>query len=181
MRPNGSTPKTAEATQSWGRVTSMARWIARRKKTAPATPRVSVVMPVYNAETTLAECLTRLFQSTWEDFEVVLVDDGSTDQTRAIADNFPLRVVPTSGRVGPAAARNLGARVADGEVVFFIDSDVMVRADTLSRLMERYGSETVRVRAAKPEPPLPLAIQEIAVEVTQERAVDDDEDEGSAG
>jgi dihydroneopterin aldolase len=46
------------------------------------------------------------------------------------------------------------------------------------RLMERYGSETVRVRVAKPEPPLPLAIQEIAVEVTQERAVDDD-DEGS--
>jgi hypothetical protein len=46
--------------------------------------------------------------------------------------------------------------------------------------MERYGSETVRVRAAKPEPPLPLAIQEIAVEVTQERAVDED-DEGSDG
>jgi 7,8-dihydroneopterin aldolase/epimerase/oxygenase len=45
------------------------------------------------------------------------------------------------------------------------------------RLMERYGSETVRVRAAKPEPPLPLAIQEIAVEVTQERA--EDEEEGS--
>ena len=43
------------------------------------------------------------------------------------------------------------------------------------RLMERYGSESVRVRAAKPEPPLPLAIQEIAVEVTQERAVDDDD------
>ena len=47
------------------------------------------------------------------------------------------------------------------------------------RLMERYGSESVRVRAAKPEPPLPLAIQEIAVEVTQERPVDEDEDEGS--
>ena len=42
------------------------------------------------------------------------------------------------------------------------------------RLMERYGSEAVRVRAAKPEPPLPLAIQEIAVEITQERAVDED-------
>jgi dihydroneopterin aldolase len=47
------------------------------------------------------------------------------------------------------------------------------------RLMERYGSETVRVRAAKPEPPLPLAIQEIAVEVTQERAVDDEDDDRS--
>ena len=45
------------------------------------------------------------------------------------------------------------------------------------RLMERYGCESVRVRAAKPEPPLPLAIQEVAVEVTQERAVDEDEAE----
>jgi dihydroneopterin aldolase len=44
------------------------------------------------------------------------------------------------------------------------------------RLMERYGSDSVRVRAAKPEPPLPLAIQELAVEVTQERAVDDEDD-----
>lgn len=44
------------------------------------------------------------------------------------------------------------------------------------RLMERYGSESVRVRAAKPEPPLPLAIQEVAVEVTQERAVEEDEE-----
>ncbi len=44
------------------------------------------------------------------------------------------------------------------------------------RLMERYGSESVRVRAAKPEPPLPLAIQEVAVEVTQERAIEEDEE-----
>ena len=45
------------------------------------------------------------------------------------------------------------------------------------RLMAQYGCESVRVRAAKPEPPLPLAIQEVAVEVTQERAVEEDEDE----
>ena len=45
------------------------------------------------------------------------------------------------------------------------------------RLMERYGCESVRVRAAKPEPPLPLAIQEVAVEVTQERAGDEDSDQ----
>src|SRR3982751_1305124 len=48
------------------------------------------------------------------------------------------------------------------------------------RLMERYGCESVRVRAAKPEPPLPLAIQEVAVEVTQERAVEDGEDDAPA-
>jgi dihydroneopterin aldolase len=48
------------------------------------------------------------------------------------------------------------------------------------RLMERYGCESVRVRAAKPEPPLPLAIQEVAVEVVHERAAEGDEDEPEA-
>ncbi len=143
MRPNGNASKTSAASQSVGRVTSIARWLARRRFPARATPRLSVVMPVYNAEDTLAECLTRLFQSTWDDFEVVLVDDGCTDGTRAIASNFPVRVVPTTGRVGPAAARNLGARVAEGDVIFFIDSDVMVRTDTLARVMSRFAEGDV--------------------------------------
>jgi GT2 family glycosyltransferase len=95
-------------------------------------------MPVYNAETTLAECLTRLYKSAFGDFEVVIVDDGSTDGSRAIAAGFPVRIVPSPGRVGPAAARNLGARVADGEVIFFIDSDVMVQPDTLTRVAARF-------------------------------------------
>jgi GT2 family glycosyltransferase len=116
----------------------MARWLSRRRTPARTTPLLSVVMPVYNAESTLAECLSRVYQSTFEDFEFVLVDDGSTDQTRAIANNFPVRIVPTNGRVGPAAARNLGARVAEGEYVFFIDSDVMLRSDTLERLVVRF-------------------------------------------
>jgi dihydroneopterin aldolase len=49
------------------------------------------------------------------------------------------------------------------------------------RLIERYGSDTVTVRAAKPEPPLPLALQEVAVEVVQERAEDEEEEEGEEG
>jgi glycosyltransferase involved in cell wall biosynthesis len=121
----------------------MARWLARRRRPAGAHPRVSVVMPVYNAETTLAECLTRLYNSSFGDFEVVLVDDGSTDQTRVIARNFPVRIVNTSGRVGPAAARNLGARVAEGELLVFIDSDVMIRADTLGQVVERFATGDV--------------------------------------
>jgi len=91
-------------------------------------------MPVYNAEATLEECLARLGQSAFEDFEVIVVDDGSTDRSREIMGKFPVRVVPSSGRVGPAAARNLGAQVATGEYLFFIDSDVMVRPDTLGLL-----------------------------------------------
>jgi glycosyltransferase involved in cell wall biosynthesis len=116
----------------------MARWLARRRQPAGAKPRLSVVMPVYNAEGTLAECLTRLYKSAFGDFEVVIVDDGSTDGSRAIASSFPVRIVPTDGRVGPAAARNLGARVAEGDVIFFIDSDVMVQPDTLARVAARF-------------------------------------------
>jgi GT2 family glycosyltransferase len=134
MRPNGTIPSPSEAAHGWSRVTSMARWLARRRQPAGARPTISVVMPVFNAESTLAECLTRLCNSSFGDFEIVLVDDGSTDQSRAIAANFPLRIVPTPGRVGPAAARNVGARAAEGDVLFFIDSDVMVRPDTLARI-----------------------------------------------
>ena len=139
MRQSGSgSGSPAEAAPGWGRVTSMARWLARRRQPVGAHPRLSVVMPVYNAGTTLAECLTRLCSSGFSDFEIVLVDDGSTDQSRAIAANYPVRVVPTAGRIGPAAARNLGARAAEGEVIFFLDSDVMVRPDTLSRIVAAF-------------------------------------------
>jgi len=133
----------AEAARGWSRVTSMARWLARRREAAGARPRLSVVMPVYNAEATLAECLTRLSCSSFGDFEVVLVDDGSTDQSRAIAAGFPLRVVPTGGRIGPAAARNLGAGAAEGELLFFLDADVMVRPDTLSRIVAAFERDEI--------------------------------------
>src|SRR5262245_40790719 len=125
MRPNGNQAKEPGTRVS--RVTSMARWISRKRGgAAAALPKVSVVIPVYNGEATLKECLGHLFESRFRDFETIIVDDGSTDQSGAIAAAYPVRVIPTSGRVGPAAARNLGARMATGEVLFFIDSDVMV-------------------------------------------------------
>ncbi len=144
MRPNGNQAKTPEGAQGFKRVTSISRWLARKKPpVAQTSPRVSVVMPVYNAEATLAECLTRLYQSTFTDFETIMVDDGCTDSSCAIAANFPVRIVPSPGRVGPAVARNLGARVATGELLFFIDSDVMVRPDTLSLLAEGFENGDV--------------------------------------
>jgi GT2 family glycosyltransferase len=122
----------------------MARWLAKRRGGAvPSVTRISIVIPCYNAEATLAECLTRVFQSTFESFEVVIVDDGSTDRSRAIAQTFPVRVVPSPGRVGPAVARNIGARAAVGEILFFIDSDVMLRPDSLLRLADAFEDGTV--------------------------------------
>lgn len=138
---NTSGSDAANRATAPGRVTSMARWLARRRPAPGAGPAVSLVIPVYNAEKTLRECLSRVFASTARDFEVVIVDDGSTDSSASIAATFPARVVPTAGRVGPAAARNLGARVAEGQVLFFIDSDVMVRPDTIGRLTTRFEQQ----------------------------------------
>jgi GT2 family glycosyltransferase len=146
MRPNG-TPSSLSSAEPQGalrRVTSITRWLSRRRGPAPeAAPQISVVMPVYNAEATLEECLTHLGDSTFEEFEVIVVDDGSTDGSREIMGRFPVRVVPTSGRVGPAAARNLGAQVATGEYLFFIDSDVMVRPDSLRLLADGFAQDGV--------------------------------------
>src|SRR5262245_36867222 len=119
MRPNGAQapPSPEPAPGGVRRVTSIARWLSRRKASAvQQAPAVSVVMPVYNAEATLEECLTRIGQSTFEDFEVVVVDDGSTDHSAEILARFPVRVVPSPGRVGPAAARHRGAHVATGRI-----------------------------------------------------------------
>jgi GT2 family glycosyltransferase len=102
-----------------------------------------MIIPAYNAESTLAECLTRIFESTYEVLEVVLIDDGSTDGTREIAARFTVRLVSTEGRVGPAAARNLGARVAEGDILFFIDTDVMLRPDSIERLVRRFAAGDV--------------------------------------
>ncbi|HXJ35644.1 MAG TPA: glycosyltransferase family 2 protein [Candidatus Eisenbacteria bacterium] len=143
MRPNPDQTKASTQGRP-NRVTSMARWLSRKRGSAAATaPKVSVVIPVYNAETTLTECLTRLYESRFQDFEAIVVDDGSTDQSSTIAGTFPVRIVPTAGRVGPAAARNLGARMATGEVLFFIDSDVMVRPETLPLLAESFEAGDV--------------------------------------
>lgn len=108
--------------------------------TEPA-PRISVVMPVYNAENLLGECLAALRASTWSDYEVVVVDDSSTDRSREIAADYGCRVVPSGGRLGPAGARNKGVEAANGEIIFFIDSDVVVRPDTLTRLIAAFEDD----------------------------------------
>ena len=106
-----------------------------------ARPRISVVMPVYNAERLLGECLAAVNASTFRDYEIVVVDDSSTDKSREIAASYGARVVPSGGRLGPGRARNKGVEHARGDIVFFIDSDVVVRPDTLARLVTAFDRD----------------------------------------
>ncbi len=96
---------------------------------------VSVVIPAYQAAGHLARCLHALALSSVAPLETFVVDDGSTDGTRAVAAAYQVQVlVVGSGPRGPAVARNLGAARALGDVVLFLDADVAVHPDTVGRL-----------------------------------------------
>lgn len=100
-----------------------------------AWPRVSVVVASYNGGKTLRACLESLKDVQYPDYEVILVDDGSTDDTPSIAGDFPwVKTIRQENR-GLSAARNAGIEAATGEVVAFTDSDCRVDADWLKYLV----------------------------------------------
>jgi len=101
---------------------------------------LSVVVPVYNVEAYLAECLDSLLAQTWRELEVVVVDDGSTDSSGRIADEYAdrdarVRVVHTANG-GLGAARNEGLRHVTGEFLAFADSDDVVPASAYTVMAE---------------------------------------------
>jgi glycosyltransferase involved in cell wall biosynthesis len=85
-------------------------------------PRISVVVCAYNAEPTIRECLDAAVRLDYLNYEVVVVDDGSTDGTGDLARAYPVRLIQTENR-GLSSARNTGLAAADGEIVAYLDSD----------------------------------------------------------
>ncbi|HKO60829.1 MAG TPA: glycosyltransferase family 2 protein [Pyrinomonadaceae bacterium] len=97
-------------------------------------PEISVIVPVYNAGPHLRKCLEGLIGSDFPEFEVLVVDDASTDgDVTAESRAYGFECLRLDERAGPAAARNHGARYARGSILFFVDADIVVRKDTLSR------------------------------------------------
>lgn len=94
---------------------------------------VSVIIPVYNGGEQLQRCLSALTQTLYKSWECIVVDDGSTDDSVAVAQRFGATVINSSQQPqgGPAHARNSGAQVANGDVLFFIDADVLVQPGTM--------------------------------------------------
>lgn len=93
---------------------------------------VSVVVPNYNGARTLALCLRAALAQDHPPLEVIVADDCSTDDSVAIAESAGVRVVRTPRNGGCGVARNHGARHADGDVLFFVDSDVELAPDAIS-------------------------------------------------
>jgi glycosyltransferase involved in cell wall biosynthesis len=100
------------------------------------SPLFSIVIPVYNGGDLFKRCLAAIRQSSYTDWELVVVDDGSTDDSDLLAGQFGARVLNTKGRLGPAAARNLGAQAARGRYLYFIDADCELHPDTLANIAQ---------------------------------------------
>lgn len=105
---------------------------------------VSIVIPVYNASPHLAACLDHIRSLNPAPLECIVVDDGSTDDSAAIAELAGFKVLSCGHRRGPAFARNLGARSARGEILLFIDADVLVPPDGLARVLACFAERPTR-------------------------------------
>ncbi|MBS0659199.1 MAG: glycosyltransferase [Verrucomicrobia bacterium] len=102
----------------------------------PSYPKVSVIVCSYNGDSTLENCLESLMHVNYPNYEVVLVDDGSTDRTQEIAAKYEGRIVNIKQKnMGLSYARNVGARAATGDVFAYTDGDCMADPDWLYYLV----------------------------------------------
>lgn len=123
-------------------------------------PKVSVVVCSYNGARTLEACLTSLLQMDYPDYEVILVDDGSTDETPEIAEAFPKVIRIRQKNMGLSAARNVGLKCARGEVIAYTDSDCMADKDWLYYLVGTLTSgDFVAVGGPNVSPPAQSWVQ----------------------
>lgn len=94
-------------------------------------PLVSVIIPTYNSEKYIKRCINSVLCQSWLNFEVLVIDNGSGDNTLNILKNYKSNyeniTILNESRRGPSYARNLGLRKANGEFVVFVDSDELFR------------------------------------------------------
>ncbi len=102
-----------------------------------ALPTVSVIIPVKNRPKDISDCLRAISNVDYPEskLEVIVVDDGSSDNTTANIRKFDVRLIPQSVSKGPAACRNLGAGKAKGDILVFLDSDCVPHRDWLKQIV----------------------------------------------
>ena len=102
-------------------------------------PKISVTIPIYNTEATLPRCIDSVLKQTFQDFEIVLVDDGSPDGAGKIADSYAEAhsniLVVHKNNAGLAEARKSGVKAASGEYVVPLDSDDELPENALELLL----------------------------------------------
>lgn len=113
-------------------------------------PKVSVIVPIYNAEKTLIKCLDSIVAQTYSNIETILVDDGSCDGSKKICELYCLRYnnfrLISQENSGPSTARNNGIDNSNGKYVYFVDADDYIEhklVETMVKVAEDYSAEMV--------------------------------------
>ena len=111
--------------------------------------RLSIIVPVYNAEDYLDRCLVSILEQSFSSYEVILVDDGSDDSSPLICDRYSatdprFRTIHKKNG-GVSSARNAGLDIAKGEYVMFVDSDAALLPDSLEMMFENVTGEDIAV------------------------------------
>ena len=109
--------------------------------------KVSVIVPAYNATKTIDLCLKSILKQNFSDYEVIVVDDGSTDDTREKVKKYPVRLV-SKPHGGTPAARNAGFKVSKGDILVFVDSDCVAKKDLIAKLIEPLKDPKIAVTQA---------------------------------
>lgn len=104
---------------------------------------VSIIIPTYNEERTIGRVLESVLSQTVK-CEVLVIDDGSTDKTRALVKEYPVRLICTS-RGGPGHARNLGVKLSTGEIIAFIDADELIPPNFIEACLGHFDEPNVVV------------------------------------
>jgi CDP-glycerol glycerophosphotransferase len=111
----------------------------------PGQPLISIVIPTYNVGDYIVACLDAITNQAFQEIEIVVVDGGSSDNTRELVEqrrlHEPRLSVSYHGRIGPGNARNEGVRLARGEYLWFVDGDDMISPDCLTAISERLRAE----------------------------------------
>ena len=110
---------------------------------------ISIIIPVYNLEDNIENCLNSVCQQTFRDIEIIVVNDGSTDCTLEVCDKIAARDsrihVITQENKGVSVARNTGIRVAQGEYIMFVDGDDIISPWCVEHLLSYFNGDTVAV------------------------------------
>ena len=110
-----------------------------------SVPLISIIVPAYNVEKYIKACLDSIIIQTYSNFEVIVINDGSTDQTEKMLNEYesnPKIRIFSQKNGGLSAARNQGLKLANGELVCFIDSDDSVKSDYLEKLVAPFFEDT---------------------------------------
>lgn len=99
-------------------------------------PEVSIIIPIYNGEKTLEKCLFSIFNQTFKNFEIIAVNDGSTDKSLKILKKYQNKItIINQPNQGAASARNAGAKIARAPFIIFCDADIKMKPQMLEKML----------------------------------------------